>query len=233
MGSRVPEDSRPGPVSFSTALLLRVGVQRREQGVAAAARPSGLACLQMGRNLGACWMQVGQSRQGGEGWRTTHPFWSRRLCSEALALRALAPPKARGLKAWQCLLSHALTLGPSPQARLPRCGAGGGNLRAGACCAAENSLVSQSSRFVPPACPPHIPAGRGETKQQQKRFFLVSPGPPPAHPAWLQPALPLSALEASADCSWSREEQRGTARIAKKQCCPTSRLPHMKAGRSH
>ena len=126
MGSWVPEDSRPGPVSFSTALLLRVGVQRREQGAAAAARPLSLAGLRMGRNLGACWMRVGQSRHGGEGWRTAHPFWSRRLCSEALALRALAPPKAKGVKAWQCLLSHALTLGPSPQAWLPRWGAGGG-----------------------------------------------------------------------------------------------------------
>ena len=69
-----------------------------------------------------CWMRVGQSRQGGEGWRTAHPFWSLRLCSEALALRA----KAKGMKAWQCLLSHALTLGPSPQAWLPLGGRGGG-----------------------------------------------------------------------------------------------------------
>ena len=30
-----------------------------------------------------------------------------------------------GVKAWQCLLSHALTFRPSPQARLPQWGVGG------------------------------------------------------------------------------------------------------------
>lgn len=60
----------------------------------------------------------------------------------------------------------------------------GGALRAGACCAAENSLVSQSSRFVLPACLPHIPAGRGEIKQQQKKVLLPKPWSSPG------PALP-------------------------------------------
>lgn len=107
---------------------------------------------------------------------------------------------------------------------------GVGGLRAGAYCAV-NSLVSQSSRFLLPACLPHIPAVTGETKQQKKQAL---PAPPPTPPTRrLQQALPLSALEASADCSQSREEQRGTARIAKKQCCPMPRQPHMKAGRSH
>ena len=115
------------PVSTSTALLPRVGVWRREQGAAAAARPSGnsSAGLRTGRNLGA-WVRVGQSRQGGEARRTAHPFCTCRLRSKALALQALEPPKAWGMKAWQCLLSHTLTLGPSPQARLPWWGVGRG-----------------------------------------------------------------------------------------------------------
>ena len=104
-----------------------------------------------------------------------------------------------------------------------------GGLRAGAYCAVT-SLVSRSSRFLLPACLPHIPAVTGETKQQQKNRLYSRPPPPSRR---LQQALPLSALEASADCSQSREEQRGTARIAKKQCCPMPRPPHMKAGRSH
>lgn len=167
MGSRVPEDSRPGPVSFSTALLLRVGVQRREQGAAAAARPSGLASLRTGRNLGACWMRVGQGRQGGEQWRTAHPFWNRRLCSKALALRVLAPLKARGVKAWQCLLSHALTLGPSPQARLPRCGGGGPQGRCLLCCGELPGLPEK--QVCSASLPPTHPSRKGRNKTTTKK----------------------------------------------------------------
>lgn len=128
------------------------------------------------------------------------------------------------MKAWQCLLSHALTLGSGPQhSSHEEGGEGGGGREEGGSLPA--GLGGSSSRCCPCRDTPSAPGTGGGRNTQG--LFLKDPPPPPLHPAGA--ALPTSALEASGYCSHSRGEQRGTLLLAKKQSCLSPSPSHMKA----